>query len=84
MRRCEVLARKADCITCLYPTESGAATVEAAVMAVEEQAPVGFESKNKRTVFIGSSMTKKSKSRMKGFTDFDRIANTEESISAKC
>ena len=59
MRRYEVLARKADCITCLYPTESGAATVEAAVTAVEEQAPVGFESKNKRTVFIGSSMTKK-------------------------
>ena len=59
MRRCEVLARKADCITCLYPTESGATTVEAAVMAVEEQAPVGFESKNKRTVFIGSSMTKR-------------------------
>ena len=59
LRRCEVLARKADCITCLYPTESGAATVEAAVMAVEEQAPVGFESKNKRTVFIGSSMTKR-------------------------
>ena len=59
MRRCEVLARKADCITCLYPTESGATTVEAAVMAVEKQAPVGFESNNKRTVFIGSSMTKR-------------------------
>ena len=29
-------------------------------------------------------MTKKSKFRMKGFTDFDRIANTKESISAKC
>ena len=36
LRRYEVLARKAECITCLYPTESGATTNEAAVMAAEE------------------------------------------------
>jgi len=44
-----MLVRKTDCITYLYPTESGAMTVEAAVMAVEEQALVGFESKSKDT-----------------------------------
>lgn len=52
---------KHGCITHLNPTESGATTEEAAVMAVEEQAPVNFERKNKDTVFIGSSMTKKGK-----------------------
>ena len=79
MRRYEVLVRKADCITCLYPTESGATTMEAAVMAVEEQAPVGFESKSKncnctskskRTVFIGSSMTKKGTPQRR-YADYD-------------
>lgn len=51
---------KRDCITHLNPTESGATTEEAAVMAVKEQAPVSFERKKyKDTVFIGSSKTKK-------------------------
>lgn len=70
MWRYEVLARKTDCITCLYPTESGATTFETAVMAVEEQAPVGFESKCKRTVFIGSSMTKKGTPQRR-YADYD-------------
>ena len=82
MRRCEVLARKADCITCLYPTESGATTVEAAVMVVEEQAPVGFESKNKRTVFIGSSMTKKGPPQRR-YADYDSEEIAKESETAQ-
>ena len=82
LRRYEVLARKADCITCLYPTESGAATVEAAVMAVEEQAPVGFESKNKRTVFIGSSMTKKGTPQRR-YADYDSEEVAKESETAQ-
>ncbi|WP_290883433.1 hypothetical protein, partial [Anaerotruncus sp.] len=82
LRRCEVLARKADCITCLYPTESGATTVEAAVMAVEEQAPVGFESKNKRTVFIGSSMTKKGTPQRR-YADYDSEEIAKESETAQ-
>jgi hypothetical protein len=65
-----VLARKTDCITCLYPTESGATTIETVVMAVEEQAPVGFESKCKGTVFIGSSMTKKGTPQRR-YADYD-------------
>ena len=82
MRRYEVLARKADCITCLDPTESGATTVEAAVMAVEEQAPVGFESKNKRTVFIGSSMTKKGTPQRR-YADYDSEEIAKESKTAQ-
>lgn len=61
MRRNEMLVRKTDCITYLYPAESGATTVEAAVMAVEEQALVDFESKVKIQLFIGSSRTNKGK-----------------------
>jgi hypothetical protein len=38
-------------ITVLNLGESGATTIEAAVMAVEEQAPVGFDNKSKYTGF---------------------------------
>lgn len=82
MRRYEVLARKADCITCLYPTESGATTAEAAVIAVEEQAPVGLESKNKRTVFIGSSKTKKGNPKRR-YADYDSEEIAKESETAQ-
>ena len=44
--------------------------MEAAVIAVEEQAPVGFESKSKRTAFIGSSMTKKGTPQTR-YADYD-------------
>ncbi len=44
--------------------------MEAAVIAVEEQAPVGFESKSKRTAFIGSSMTKKGTPQRR-YADYD-------------
>ena len=64
------------------PTESGATTVEAAVMAVEEQAPVGFESKNKRTVFIGSSMTKKGTPQRR-YADYDSEEIAKESETAQ-
>ena len=80
-RRKEMCIRD-SCITCLYPTESGAATVEAAVMAVEEQAPVGFESKNKRTVFIGSSMTKKGTPQRR-YADYDSEEIAKESETAQ-
>ena len=38
-------------IIVLNSGESGATTVEAAIMAVEEQAPVDFDDKNKDTEF---------------------------------
>ena len=38
-------------IIVLNSGESGATTVEVAVMAMEEQAPVGFDNKSKNTEF---------------------------------
>ncbi|BFL51895.1 hypothetical protein K430107D3_27330 [Dysosmobacter welbionis] len=51
-------------------------------MAVEEQAPVGFESKNKRTVFIGSSMTKKGTPQRR-YADYDSEEIAKESETAQ-
>ena len=71
----------ADCYRDVF-CESKGTTVEAAVMAVEEQAPVGFESKNKRTVFIGSSMTKKGTPQRR-YADYDSEEIAKESETAQ-